>query len=290
MRTNWAAVLSAFVSLSAVACDFEGARAPDGPDGGTQVDSASGQPGSPFSLATVNLRCLLDDWPARRPLLVDALAAIDADILAFQEICHADDGTDSLDELLALLTDTTGRSYQVVRATTHRSWEIYDEGIALVTHLPLAHESELSIPPGIFPRKAIVAAVTSPLGTLWVGATHLSFGDQANVRQAQLAAIRDSLAGSEKTSSVIMGDMNAPPAEGAVVDALSSGYRDTWAQINPEPGHTYPSSAPSARIDHILLRSETLRARSSSLFLDTPTSGVLPSDHLGVLTVLGVAP
>lgn len=225
------------------------------------------------------MRCLLDDWTARLPLMAAELAAVDTDVISFQEACHADGGADNLDELLLELSAATGRTYHVARAVTHRSWDMYDEGIALVTHLPMADEVEVALPTGMFERKAITARIDGPLGPVWVAATHLSFGDQASTRRAQLGAIRDALAASSPV--LIMGDMNAAPNEAAIGDALAAGYTDTWAQVHPvDPGYTFPATDPDVRIDHILARG--VEPVSARVFMDIESDGVMPSDHLAV--------
>jgi endonuclease/exonuclease/phosphatase family metal-dependent hydrolase len=271
------------LATAAVACGSSGDDAPDAGSASSDASAASDAAPAQVRVATVNLRCLLDDWDARLPLLSAELAAVDPDVVAFQEACHADDGVDNLDELLAALSVATGRTYDVTRAATHRSWDTYDEGIALASHLAMSDTSEVTLPVGVFARKAVVARVDTALGSVWVAATHLSFGDQAATRRAQLGAIRDELAALSPV--VIMGDMNAAPTEPAIQDALAAGYADTWAEVNPsDAGYTFPAMSPDVRIDHVLVRG--VAPASATVFMDVEADGVMPSDHLGVSAVV----
>ncbi len=57
------------------------AMPPRGP-GGLQAEDGS----VTFSVATFNLRGVMDRWQERRPLLGDCLKQLDADVLCFQEV------------------------------------------------------------------------------------------------------------------------------------------------------------------------------------------------------------
>jgi endonuclease/exonuclease/phosphatase family metal-dependent hydrolase len=58
--------------------------------------------------------------------------------------------------------------------------------------------------------------------------------------------------------------------------------------------HSSWRAGPPRRIDHILVRSgakgPTLQVSDARVVLDQPVAGVWPSDHYGVLAVLGTAP
>lgn len=107
--------------------------------------------------------------------------------------------------------------------------------------------------------------------------THLQH-TSAPVRQAQADQITG-LIGTGGGPMVLTGDLNAEPAA-AEITTLTARYTDTWPATNPDdPGLSYPSEAPHARIDYVLSTA-------------TPTAAtVLPvvvSDHRPVLTTLTV--
>ncbi len=292
LRTRFGIALSVLVMGAATACGGGDAAVDSGTGDGATAgsDAAPADAAQPvrLRLATVNLRCLLDDWPARRELLIAQLAAADPDVIAFQEACRADSGDDNLAELVAGLAPATGRDYRIARTETHWSWDLYHEGIALVSGYELTRVDIVDLPAGTFPRRAIVATVASAPGPVLVAATHLSFGDdQAAVRVDQLQAIRDAIArmGRDDQLSVIAGDCNEGPDGDAITAALAAGYHDCFAEANPgQPGYTYPASAPTERIDQVLALPGTsgVGIAAAAVFLDQVDGTTMASDHLGI--------
>lgn len=110
------------------------------------------------------------------------------------------------------------------------------------------------------PRVAVAAVLDSPLGTLTVATTHLSFMPGWNVLQLRrLVGWLRRLPG----PYVLLGDLNMP----AVVARAVSG----WSVLGRRP--TYPSTGPRVQLDHVLGRGSL----PPVTHVDTP---VLPvSDH-----------
>jgi endonuclease/exonuclease/phosphatase family metal-dependent hydrolase len=118
--------------------------------------------------------------------------------------------------------------------------------------------------------------------------THLSFGDeQTAVRVDQLAAARAGLDDMRESGEpvALAGDLNEGPSGAAISAATAGGYLDAWHALHPtDPGPTFPASAPSKRIDYVLLSVGTsgIEAAAAEIFLDQAQGATLPSDHLGV--------
>jgi endonuclease/exonuclease/phosphatase family metal-dependent hydrolase len=279
-------VLAAIASLGA--CAAPASTAADASTDADLVVVDAQLPG--VRVATVNLRCLLEDWDLRVPLIVAELAALEPDVIALQEVCR-EDGTDALDDLRQQLDTATGAQYQSARADTHLAWDRYQEGIALLSRLPMSDVQIVDLPVGIFPRKAVVARIDTFATPMQVAVTHLSFGDQAAVRASQLGALRDVMQ-SRQTDEVLLiaGDLNEGPNGDAIVAATDAAYQDTWALLHPNnDGPTYPSDAPTTRIDYILFSSSgtAIEAREVQRFLHTPTDGRYPSDHVALWAEFG---
>ena len=276
----WAALGLAACSAPAVCPDAEPPP---------RVDAAPADAGAArrLRIATVNLRCLLDDWDVRDHLLAAQIAAARPQIIAVQEACREPAGRDNLVELVTALA-SAGSAYSIARTETHRSWDLYQEGIALLALDPSALVEVIDLPPGLFPRRAIIARLATGVGDALVAATHLSFGDdQAEVRSAQLGTIRAALDRLRAPTELvaIAGDFNEAPTGAAVTAALSAGYVDSWAQIHPgEPGYTIPAPNPAARIDYTLvaLGSSGVVIDDATIFLDQGEGDIMPSDHLGL--------
>ncbi|MBU1240943.1 endonuclease/exonuclease/phosphatase family protein, partial [Myxococcota bacterium] len=242
-------------------------------------------------VVTLNLRCLLDDFASRLPLIVDTLTASDADLIGVQEVCTEDGplGHDNLTEIINALSTRTGKQYQIVRTVTHRSWDTYDEGIALVTPHAIIDESETSLPMGAFLRKVVMARVETPLGTVIMATTHLDHLDaQTRVDQATAAISALTAFNSLSEPLILTGDFNEGPD--AVVHSLmtDAGFSDLWSNLYPlDPGYTFPMPAPDIRIDYIWLNHK-ITPLSISRILDTPVAGVTGSDHAGLSGTVGV--
>jgi len=144
------------------------------------------------------------------------------------------------------------------------------------------------LPEGVFPRRAVAVRAQTSLGAVIFASTHLSFGDDQNeIRIAQLAAARAGLDDMREAGepATLAGDFNDRPGSEVIAAAVAAGYLDTWDVVHPtEPGLTFPASAPSLRIDYVLLSPSTSEVEpvDAAVFLDQPLGATLPSDHLGV--------
>lgn len=272
--------------IGAAVIGCSGASEPGLPTDARVADSSADAGSHTLRFATVNLRCLLDDWSLRVGMLADELVAVAPDVIAFQEVCRESGGADNVQQLVTRLRGITGQQLHLHRADTHRSWDQYDEGIAIASTYPLLDTDTFDLPPGTFPRRAVLARVEIGGRDVWVSSTHLSFGDtQAALRASQLGALRSELDRQRGAApAVIGGDLNEGPDGAALVEATSAGWTDAWAHLQPtEPGLTFPSHAPTARIDYALLSAGgALTPTRASIILDREEGGVRPSDHLGV--------
>ncbi|GAA4989585.1 hypothetical protein GCM10025734_15980 [Kitasatospora paranensis] len=226
------------------------------------------------------------DTARRRPLLLEALAAADADIIALQEVEAG---------LLALLLDAPWVRHGYALSTDPHGRDVDDFGLLLLSRLPVL-EAGLH---RLAPHKAVAAVtVRSADGPLTVCATHLSSDhsdDGPALRRAELARVAEGLAGLDG-EALLVGDLN-DGRDGPDGPAAVLGLADTWSQVHG-PADRTPTFDPSAnplaavsslsgrasRLDRVLLRpGGTLRARRAVLRGDRPTAdGLYVSDHYGV--------
>jgi len=258
-----------------------------------EVDTADGAQVEPsVRIVSLNLRCLIDDWDKRLPILADGLAAVDPELLGLQEACEERGVNDNLTELVAALSARTGRTYAVHRAVTHRAWDRYDEGLAIVSALPLTDLEAIALPGGIFPRKLLLARASLPSGeTLAIGTTHLDHQSAPSRKlQAQHVATATDTYTRNGEAFVLTGDFNEGPTAGEVHTTLAaSGLVDLWALLNAgDPGPTFTSANPQSRIDAVWLDATTSGLVGTSIvrILTTAVGGVYGSDHLGLAATL----
>ncbi|MFD9128714.1 poly(A) polymerase [Kitasatospora sp. NPDC059571] len=226
------------------------------------------------------------DTARRRPLLLAALAAADADVIALQEV-----ETGLLEQLLdaswvrdgyTLGTDPAGRDVDAC-------------GVLLLSRLPVLEAGR-----HLLGRHKALTAITvrTADGPLTVAATHLSSDHSADGparRRAELARIAEGLAGVHG-ELLLVGDLN-DGRDGPQGPAAVLGLRDAWTQVHGPDDRT-PTFDPAAnplaavssltgrasRLDRVLLRpGGALRPVGAALHGDRPTAeGLFVSDHYGV--------
>ncbi|MHA6760208.1 poly(A) polymerase [Streptacidiphilus sp. PAMC 29251] len=221
----------------------------------------------------------------RRPLLLAALEAADADVIALQEV-EAD--------LAGLLLRSPWVRARYTLGTDPSGKDIDDTGLLLLSRLPVREAARHSLGP----HKAVTAlTVLTGAGPLVVGATHLSSDHSergADLRQAELARLAEVLAGVDG-DLILVGDFN-DGRDGPEGPAAVLGLRDAWSEVHGPEDRTptfdptvNPLAAVSSlsgrvsRLDRILLRTGGPRATAAVLRGNTPTAdGLYPSDHYGV--------
>jgi endonuclease/exonuclease/phosphatase family metal-dependent hydrolase len=202
--------------------------------------------------------------------LGSAIAGLDADVLALQEVdrnqsrSHGADLTAVAAEAMgavdhrfvAAMTGSPGAAW--VAATGEEQPDAATYGIALLSRRPVRAWQVVKLPvlqaptPMWFrgrrlptlvrdePRVAVAASVETGAGVLTAVCTHLSFVPWWNGRQ--LHSLVRSLDQADRPL-VLMGDLNMSPRRAASVTGMT-----------PAAAHrTFPAGAPREQLDHILL-------------------------------------
>lgn len=245
-----------------------------------------------------------DDGLVDPERLTAAVGAIDADILALQEVDRDQSRSGGLDQtaiaaralgaaehrFAAALVGTPGGVFRRLRADDDGFGQpCY--GVGLVSRYPVVswqvfrlRSSPVRSPmvvPGMGrrlvllddePRVVLAAVVQTPLGRLTVAATHLSFVPGWNVLQLRqvLRALR-SLPGPR----LLMGDLNLPAGAVRLVTR--------WRPLGG--ARTFPSVVPRVQLDHMLADPDALAVLPPVRDVHTPLSVV--SDHRPLVIDLG---
>jgi endonuclease/exonuclease/phosphatase family metal-dependent hydrolase len=189
--------------------------------------------------------------------MLDELAAVDADVIALQEVSRGwviNGGAD----LFELIRTRLGMA-AVWGPSVGGDW-----GNAILAKVPPREILRRSLPPaGLpLPRSVLEVAVPfGPAGSLRVFATHLHHvGAHEEIRDEQSRFLARTLP--DGGPAVLLGDFNALPTDRCFEILAGAGWRDVHAPDAPA-APTYPSRAPVRRIDTILVRGpiETVGAR-----------------------------
>jgi endonuclease/exonuclease/phosphatase family metal-dependent hydrolase len=244
-------------------------------------------------------------WQDRQHGLVETLRAVDADVVALQEVWGTAETTQAHEFAgqLGLQAAFAAPSYPPApEAPETPDQEGVALGIGLLSRWPIVGLRRAELPARHRPLRpvAMVATLAHPAGPLHVVAACLEYEPAYNDdRIAQGHALVD-LATDPALDGplpvVVAGDLNAAP-DSPVLRPLHDVLTDAWSAGGGDPtAVTIPSTHPSApveaeelidqRIDHIFLRPGQLRQRvvvESATLAGAPVAGLYPSDHQAVV-------
>jgi endonuclease/exonuclease/phosphatase family metal-dependent hydrolase len=203
--------------------------------------------------------------------LADEIASTGADVVVLNEVDRGwllEGGHD----LLRLLGDATGMEPAFAPAADD-VW-----GNAVLSRLPVSEVRTVPLPRGgaAMRRSMVSVLVDTGAGPLAVIGTHLHHvDDEPRVRAAQARSVAAEAARQDSRGLpvAVLGDLNAP-ADAPELEPL--GFLEDAV---PGEQPTYPSDAPSVRIDHVLV-SPDLAPRDPRIGTSTA------SDHLSVAVTL----
>ncbi len=238
---------------------------------------------APLRVVTLNLYHDRAEWPRRLPLIVEGLRALDADVIALQEVLQTPELPNQADTLAAAL------GYRVQFVSTDPADQPRRYGNALLTRDPVLVQDWAPLAPRDDARSVGHARVQVRGQPVNVYFTHLHWTrDGGAIRARQL---QDALAFIERSAgaapSLLLGDFNAP-ASAPELAVLQPRFVDSYGLLHPgadAAGATtlnphyfdYP-----ARIDLVFAEAGRFDVRAARIVLDRPDAeGTWPSDHFG---------
>lgn len=194
------------------------------------------------------------DGPADVGRVVDALAPLDADVCALQEL-DRDRGRSARSDQPALLAEGLGGG--LVWAPTVR-WGRGEYGIAMVVRGEVTDTEVIALSGTREPRALLVIEAEVDGGRWTVGCTHLS--RDRDFARRQLVRAFDALAAHPRPR-VLLGDLNLVPSE-VLPWSTAEGYH----LVAGPPTHSTRQRRITRRIDHILVAGATVSAAAVHAF------------------------
>jgi endonuclease/exonuclease/phosphatase family metal-dependent hydrolase len=256
-------------------------------------------------VATWNVWWQFGPWQDRQPAIEQTLRAIDADVIALQEVWDTGDGGGQPKALAGAL------GYEYVFASGFDDRDVAF-GNAILSRWPIAASETRELPTTPTTdefRVALKADIDGPRGPFEMYTTHLNWRyDESHVRQAQVRALAEFVGESKGRTypPIVCGDFNAEPDSDeirtltgrAAVPVPRLVFVDAWDVAGDGPGFTWSNDNPFAardleadrRIDYVLVGWR--KARGAGHVVDArvaainPIDGVHPSDHYAVVAEL----
>jgi len=261
-------------------------------------------------IATWNIWARYGPWEARQPAIEHTLRAIDADVVALQEVWD-----DAARNQAADLATALGYADHAFGANLERDG--VRAGNAIISRWPITRR-EVHVLPRIAgetvddegeERIVVFAEIDGPRGPIQVYCAHLSWSDDHGaVRQRQVAEICRLVRERRPRTfpAVLCGDLNAEPDSDevrmltgrATVPVPKVVFRDVWEHAGSGPGYTASNENPfyatlldrDRRIDYVLTGQPRLggvgHALGAHVGGNAPVDGMWASDHLAVVADL----
>jgi endonuclease/exonuclease/phosphatase family metal-dependent hydrolase len=262
----------------------------------------------------------LNLWGEQAPLeqrlaiIIDGCRAMAPDLIALQEVRVVPGAVPNTAETIAAALGY-GCVFEVATP-----WGGGDEGLAILSRLPIARRGFAELPHAVATERRIVLGATleTPRGELSVFTTHLNYRlHEGGKREDQVVAADGFVASwtvSPTLPRILMGDFNAVPESDEIrflrglhgAAGRRTYWQDAWAAARPEErGLTWsrknPYTArlgwlePDRRLDYIFVSQMWKDGRGTVrdcrvVFDDASADGVFASDHFGLLADIQLAP
>ena len=271
-----------------------------------------------YLVLTINLHTYQESEQAKKlEKLIDVIGQLDIDFIALQECAQhksspITSGIIREDNMALIISNRLQEKYNLeynfVWNWAHYGWNVWEEGVAVLSKHPLIDTDEKYISSNtstnnILSRKVIYGAYQIPEGMINVFSahTHWRTSETDDEQNSQIQNIKDMASDKENANhsvtTFICGDFNGNPtssfpwSEGYQTMMENAEYEDTFLEVFPNAnntpaqsiyntvGGTYPG-----RIDYIFSRNNGAFEIADAQIIFTNTVSGKISDHNGVLT------
>jgi endonuclease/exonuclease/phosphatase family metal-dependent hydrolase len=226
-----------------------------------------------ISVATYNIRHGrgMDD-SVRLTRTGDAIRALGADVVALQEVDSAVKRSGAIDEPAALGAQL-GMQSAFGRFMAYQGGAY---GMAILSRFPIRRSHALRLPDGNEPRVALMAEIELPShARVLVVNVHFDWVANDSFRVAQVEAL-GAVLDTVSLPTILLGDFNDVPGT-RTLTRWQARFRSAAKPADDQ--FTFPSTAPTKEIDHILLAPASAWSRAQARVI----SDRVTSDHRAVV-------
>ncbi len=275
-----------------------------------------------YLILTINLHTYQESRQNEKlNIIADVIGKMDVDFICFQECAQHRNaaitgGIIREDNMALVISDRIkkkyGIDYHFAWGWAHYGWDIWEEGVAVLSRYPLSDSEDRYISVvtstgSILSRKVIYASfqVSGNPFHIFSAHTHWRITLADEEQNSQINNIKAMVTEKELTSpdavSFVCGDFNGNPtsdfpwSEGYHTMMKTGDYEDTFLEIYPDANlkpaqsiyNTIGGDFPG-RIDYIFMKKNTrFRVAGSQIIFTNDAAGAV-SDHNGVLTKIAL--
>lgn len=236
---------------------------------------------------------VVNDSIAKIERIAFGVAAMGLDVLLLQEVGEhvSNPAEPNAGRLLQEhLERFTRRRWEHVWREAHIGFDVYREGLSILSSGPIEDVTVLQLSEGPLARIAVMARTTIKGTKIRVGTTHVAWGSDGGAQVARLLADVARLPAGDHAATLLAGDLNGSPEDRQVAQFVERGFTDVgMATRNVWP--TFGEKTLTSRIDYQMLRASAgRRAARIDAFVRVfdgagPEDGLHPrvSDHAGIV-------
>jgi len=273
-----------------------------------------------FLILTLNLHTYQESQQNEKfQIIADVIGKMDIDFIAFQfQECAQNKSSDIYEGIIRednmaliisnIIKEKYSTDYNFVWNWAHYGWNVWEEGIAILSKFPISDTDERYISSytgttNIISRKVIYGSYQMPTSKINIFSTHTHWRTSVTDEEHNNQIMNIKLMVDEKEDLIldaftfVCGDFNVNPtseypwSEGYNTMMENDGYLDTFFEIYPDANnkpaqskyHTIGGTYPG-RIDYIFMKENTRYEVLESQIIFTEDIVGEVSDHFGVIT------
>ena len=250
-------------------------------------------PGVTVRVLSLNLHTYQEKEPLAKLRQVAEFARDrDVDVLLLQEVGEhiSDKARPNAGAVIqSHLKELTGEEWHHEWAEAHIGFDVYHEGVSIVSRRALSDAEVVELSGGGLRRIALLATADIAGTPVRFVAAHITWPDGGGAKEVRRLLAHLDSAKDPRPATIIGGDFNAQARDEQVRSVVRAGFAD----LATATGCDFPTigQPPHARIDYLVDRSgaqTVLIPLALSPALDGAANGPRVSDHIGLLGEYGI--